>query len=133
MTRFSDNLACRGTFFHLCKTNRHRQWGIVLGAQVLFVCFAELYKLWKRRSTYWNPPGSRHFGEGVEPMHSQVESEGFVEAAMDRQTHMSLDDQIRELESHNMPVPVEMLQLQEAHRKGVAFGFDAPAAVVKTV
>jgi hypothetical protein len=105
----------------------NRQWGIVLGAQVLFVMFAEAYKLWKRRSNFWNPPGSRHFGEGVEPVKLLPghEDDGFVENTIERWSNMALDDQIHELEMRNMPVPVEMRQLSEAHKNGSVFGFDA--------
>ncbi|KAI9027036.1 Na+/K+ P-type ATPase [Hyaloraphidium curvatum] len=57
------------------------QWGIIAAALVIFFIAAELWKLFKRRSSFWNPPSATptgvHLGEGDEPEHEGAD-EGFV-------------------------------------------------------
>lgn len=57
------------------------EWGVLIAGQLIFLACAEMYKLWKRRSDFWNPPRATptgvHLGEGDEVEHENPE-EGYV-------------------------------------------------------
>lgn len=77
------------------------QWGAIAAGQVIFLSVAELYKLWKRRSTFWNPPDATptgvQLGEGDEPEREEPE-EGFVKYEQRMGSKMSLPGQDVEME-----------------------------------
>jgi hypothetical protein len=53
------------------------EWGVIMAGQLVFLVAAELYKLWKRRSPYWNDPKATptgvHLGEGDEIEHERTD------------------------------------------------------------
>src|SRR4051812_23982956 len=75
------------------------QWGVIVAGQLIFVASAEMYKLWKRRAAWWNPPRATpsgvHLGEGDEPPH-ELEDEGFVKFESRTESITSLERRARQ-------------------------------------